>query len=74
MPSVRADLQDEAYRRLLCHWIVPNTQQGPSASPFLGLMTPVSMVSWPQHVQLCTGNACAPDSLSSYLLMSSPVS
>ena len=39
--------QEEAYRRLLCHWVVPNVQQHPSVSPFKGLMTPVSMVQPP---------------------------
>ena len=37
-------LQDEAFRRLLCHWVLPHAQQGPSSSPFQGLFTPVSMV------------------------------
>ena len=46
-------LQEEAYRRLLCHWLVPNTNQGPSASPVQGLMTPVSMVEY-QPLTACT--------------------
>ncbi len=48
LPHMSADslvLQDEAFRRLLCHWVLPHAQQGPSSSPFLGLFTPVSMVS-----------------------------
>ncbi|KAL0026668.1 hypothetical protein WJX79_002875 [Trebouxia sp. C0005] len=34
---------DEAFRRLLCHWVLPHAQQGPSSSPSQGLFTPVSM-------------------------------
>ena len=42
-------LQDEAFRRLLCHWVLPHAQQGPSSSPFQGLFNPVSMVSTQPH-------------------------
>ncbi|KAL0051186.1 hypothetical protein WJX82_003339 [Trebouxia sp. C0006] len=40
---------DEAFRRLLCHWVLPHAQQGPSSSPFQGLFTPVSMDLLARH-------------------------
>ena len=40
-------LQEQAYCRLLSHWVVPIALQGPSNTPFKGLMTPVSMVPSP---------------------------
>ncbi len=52
LPHMSAEslvLQDEAFRRLLCHWVLPHAQQGPSSSPFQGLFTPVSMVSTQPH-------------------------
>lgn len=52
LPHVSSEalvLQDEAFRRLLCHWVLPHAQQGPSSSPFQGLFTPVSMVSTQPH-------------------------